>query len=426
RSDFMTAFLIIFVFAVFAALMLTRKMPAILAVPAMAIAVAVIVRAPLDQILNHVVANGATRLAEAYLTVFAGAMLGRVVMQTGVAEGIIKRAAEFGGDRPLVVAVTMMVAVAFLFTSLVGLGAIIMVGGLALPIMMSIGVPRKLAGILFLLAYGLGFVFNIGMWAFYQKALNLDPQAIKSFAAVLTAIQAVAVVIFLLIASKRMSSYGAWAVAVDEMEIEKNAKRAIPLIALLTPIVPLVLHLGFKWHVVPSFFVAAILGVLIARPRETVQQLSGAAVRGLEDVTPAVILMIGIGMLLNATTMPAVQDSLKPLVTAINFKSPVVYVAFFGLLSPLALYRGPLNPYGIGIGLYSLIGTLGLLPPLALLAALMSVVQVQAVCDPTNTHNVWIANYVGMRAEETTRGTVICQIAVCILGLALGSILYLN
>ncbi|MGE0127227.1 MAG: citrate transporter [Blastocatellales bacterium] len=422
----MTAFLIIFVFAVFAALMLTRKMPAILAVPAMAIAVAVIVRAPLDQILNHVVANGATRLAEAYLTVFAGAMLGRVVMQTGVAEGIIKRAAEFGGDRPLVVAVTMMVAVAFLFTSLVGLGAIIMVGGLALPIMMSIGVPRKLAGILFLLAYGLGFVFNIGMWAFYQKALNLDPQAIKSFAAVLTAIQAVAVVIFLLIASKRMSSYGAWAVAVDEMEIEKNAKRAIPLIALLTPIVPLVLHLGFKWHVVPSFFVAAILGVLIARPRETVQQLSGAAVRGLEDVTPAVILMIGIGMLLNATTMPAVQDSLKPLVTAINFKSPVVYVAFFGLLSPLALYRGPLNPYGIGIGLYSLIGTLGLLPPLALLAALMSVVQVQAVCDPTNTHNVWIANYVGMRAEETTRGTVICQIAVCILGLALGSILYLN
>jgi hypothetical protein len=34
--------------------------------------------------------------------------------------------------------------------------------------MMSIGVPRKLAGILFLLAFALGFVFNIGMWGFYQ------------------------------------------------------------------------------------------------------------------------------------------------------------------------------------------------------------------------------------------------------------------
>jgi hypothetical protein len=87
----MTAFLIILVFAVFAALMLARRMPAILAVPAMAIAVAAIVRAPLDQILNHVIANGATRLVEAYLTVFAGAMLGRVVMQTGIAEGSLVR-----------------------------------------------------------------------------------------------------------------------------------------------------------------------------------------------------------------------------------------------------------------------------------------------------------------------------------------------
>ncbi|MGH9850539.1 MAG: citrate transporter [Blastocatellia bacterium] len=422
----MTVFLIILVFAVFAALMLSRKLPAILAVPAMAIAVAVIVRAPLDQILNHVIAGGAARLAEAYLTVIAGAMLGRVVMQTGIAEGIIKRAAEFGGDRPLIVAVTMMVAIAFLFVALTGLGAIIMVGSLALPIMMSIGVPRKLSGILFLLAYGVGFVFNIGMWKFYETALKLQPQTVKSFAAILTAVQVIAVIIFLLIASKRMSSYGAWVVAVDEAEIEKGAKRGAPLVALLTPILPLVLHLGFKWHVIPSFFAAAILGVLITRWRETVQQLTGAAVRGLEDVAPAVILMIGIGMLLNATTMPVVQASLKPLVTAINFHSPVVYVVFFGLLSPLALYRGPLNPYGIGIGIYSLIGTLGLLPPLALLAALMSVVQVQAVCDPTNTHNVWIANYVGMRAEETTRGTIICQIAVCIAGLIIGSVLYLR
>ncbi len=422
----MTASLIILVFAVFAALMLTRRMPAILAVPAMAVAVAVIVRTPLDQILNHVIASGAARLADAYLTVFAGAMLGRVVMQTGIAEAIIKRAAEFGGDRPLVVAVTMMVAIAFLFVALTGLGAIIMVGSLALPIMMSIGVPRKLSGVLFLLAYGVGFVFNIGMWKFYESALKLQPQSVKSFAAILTVIQIVAVVVFLLIAARRMSSYGAWAVAVEEPEIEKSTKRAVPLVALLAPIVPLVLHLGFKWHVVPSFFAGAILGVLITRPRETVQQLSSAAVRGLEDVAPAVILMIGIGMLLNATTMPAVQASLKPLITAVNFQSPVGYVIFFGLLSPLALYRGPLNPYGIGIGVYSLIGTLGLLPPLALLAALMSVVQVQAVCDPTNTHNVWIANYVGMRAEETTRGTVICQIIVCIVGLIVGSVLYLN
>jgi hypothetical protein len=110
----------------------------------------------------------------------------------------------------------------------------------------------------------------------------------------------------------------------------------------------------------------------------------------------------------------------------IDFRSPLVYVLSFGLLSPLALYRGPLNPYGIGIGVYLLIGALGLLPPLALLAALMSVVQVQNVCDPTNTHNVWVANYVGVRVEELTRATIIYKVAVCVAGLVLGALLYLR
>jgi H+/gluconate symporter-like permease len=447
----MTAFLIILIFVIFAALMITRRVPAILAVPAMAVLIAAVARTPLDVILNTVVKDGAARLAEAYLMVFAGAMLGRVVIQTGIAEGLIKRAAEFGGDKPLAVAVTLMAAVALLFTTLFGLGAVIMVGGLALPIMMSIGVPRKLAGILFLLAFALGLIFNIANWGFYQKALNLDPQMIKGFAALLAVIDAVAIGVFLFIAARRMSQYGAWAVAIED-EAEKQTKRDVPLIALLIPLLPLALHLGLgttvltklglgglleqapsfiktllqSWSVIPAFLASALLGALITRPRESVQQLASAAVRGLEDVAPAIILMIGIGMLLNATTLPAVKDALQPLIAPINFRAPLIYVAFFGLLSPLALYRGPLNAYGIGIGVYSLIGTLGLLPPPALLAAAFSIAQVQTMCDPTNTHNVWVANYVGMRVEEITRATIIYKIAVCIVGLIVGSVLYLR
>ncbi len=418
----MIASLIILVFIVFAALMISRRMPAILAVPAMAICVAVVARTPIKDILENVVANGSTKLANQYLMVFAGAMLGRVVMQTGIAESMIKRAAEFGGDRPLVVAVTLMIAIAWLFTTLTGLGAVIMVGGLALPIMMSIGVPRKLTGILFILAFGLGLIFNITLWGFYQGTLGIDTQYVKRFAVILAVIDAVAIVIFLAISARRMSSYGAWAVEVEDAK----AKRDVSLVALLVPILPLVLHVWLKVPVVAAFFIGAILGVLITQPKEMVRQLSSASVKGFEDVAPAVILMIGIGMLLNATTLPAVKASLSPLVESINLNSPLVYVAFFGLLSPLALYRGPLNPYGIGIGVYLLIKDLNLLPPLALLAAVMSVVQVQSACDPTNTHNVWVANYVGMRVEEITRQTIIFKVAVCLVGLIVGAWLFLK
>ncbi|MBK7600997.1 MAG: citrate transporter [Acidobacteria bacterium] len=420
----MTAILIIIIFAIFAALMITRRMPAILAVPAMAVCVAAVARTPVKDILENVVANGSIRLAGQYLMVFAGAMLGRVVMQTGIAESLIKRAAEYGGDRPLAVAVTLMVAVAWLFTTLTGLGAIIMVGS-ALPIMMSIGVPRKLSGILFLLAFALGFVFNIAMWGFYQGTFNIDPTSIRKFAVVLAGVDALAIAIFLLVASRKMSRYGAWAVKVED-EGDSVSRKDVPLVALLVPIVPLILHGVFKVPVIAAFFIGAILGVLITRPRELVRQLSSAAVKGLEDVAPAVILMIGIGMLLNATTLPAVKESLSPLIGAVNLRSPVIYVLFFGLLSPLALYRGPLNPYGIGIGIYLLIRDLNLLPPLALLAAVMSVVQVQNVCDPTNTQNVWISNYVGMRVEELTRETIFYKVGVCIVALTIGAWIYLR
>ena len=94
----MTGILILLIFAIFAALMFTRKMPALLAVPLMAIAVAALVGHPFNSILKDIISDGVVKLAPAYVAVFAGAMLGRIMMQTGIAEGIIKRAAEFGGQ----------------------------------------------------------------------------------------------------------------------------------------------------------------------------------------------------------------------------------------------------------------------------------------------------------------------------------------
>ena len=100
------------------------------------------VTAAIKNILTNVISAGAIKLAPAYMAVVAGAMLGRVMIQTGIAEGIIKKAAEFGGEKPLVVSIFLMFITAVLFTSLTGLGAIIMVGSLVLPIMMSLGAPR--------------------------------------------------------------------------------------------------------------------------------------------------------------------------------------------------------------------------------------------------------------------------------------------
>ena len=56
----------------------------------------------------------------------------------------------------------------------------------------------------------------------------------------------------------------------------------------------------------------------------------------------------------------------------------------------------------------------------------MAIVQLQNVCDPTNTHNVWVANYVGVRVEEFTKSTILTMILICIIGLIFAAVLFLR
>jgi len=435
----MIAIGLLIIFLVFATLMFLRKMPALIALPAMAVLIAVLARLGATDILNEIVAGGAVKLAPVYVAVFAGAMMGRVLIQTGIAEEIIKRAAEFGGERPLVVAFGLMLVTAILFTTLQGLGAIITVGSLVLPIMMSLGIPRKLAGVLFLLAFATGFIFNPILFTLYRQLLQLQdnqpmPPEVLQFAFIMLGLMVVFVIAYALIAAKRSGEVLLLsAVAADRVtqsETTRPVKRkTVRPIALLTPIVPLVLFIGFnafgiKLDFIAAFLIGSLYGVVTTNLGTAIQTLTASAIKGIEDGAPAAILMMGIGMLLNALNLGPIKTALEPLIVSLPFQSALFYVAFFGLLSPLSLYRGPLNIFGIGIGLFTIMFGTGILPALALLAAIICVVQVQNICDPTNTHNVWIANFVGVPVEGLTKETLLPAMAVCLLGLIIAVVLF--
>lgn len=428
----MIAFGLLMIFLVFATLMFMRKLPALLALPAMAILIALLAHLSPTDILNHIIAQGAVKLTAVYVSVFAGAMMGRVMMQTGIAEAIIKRAAEFGGEKPLVVSFGLMLVTIILFSTLQGLGAIITVGSLVLPIMMSLGVPRKLAGTMFLLAFGTGFIFNPILFTLYRQLLQLKdsealPSQVSSFGFVLLGLMVVVVVAYSIIAAKRSGEL--LLMTNKTPQNTKTTARQVPLVALLTPVVPLVLFFGFnyfglKLDFIAAFVVGSLFAVLTTQWRSGAKILTASAIKGIEDGAPAAILMMGIGMLLNALNLQPIKTALQPLIVSLPFESPLFYVAFFGLLSPLALYRGPLNVFGIGIGLFTIMFGTGVLPAMALLAAIMCVMQVQNICDPTNTHNVWIANFVGVRVEDLTKETIVPVVLVCLVGLILSAFMF--
>jgi C4-dicarboxylate transporter len=219
--------------------------------------------------------------------------------------------------------------------------------------------------------------------------------------------------------------------AVSKEELLKRDKsKKVPTLALFTPVIPLVLFFGFnysglKLDFIAAFILGSLYGVATTNWRNSIKTLTSSAIKGIEDGAPAAILMMGIGMLLNALNLPLIKTALEPLILALPFRSTIFYIAFFGLLSPLALYRGPLNIFGIGIGLFTIMFGTAVLPPLALLAAIMCVVQVQNVCDPTNTHSVWIANFVGVQVEDFTKETLLPMMLVCIVGLVISMFMFL-
>jgi hypothetical protein len=111
-----------------------------------------------------------------------------------------------------------------------------------------------------------------------------------------------------------------------------------------------------------------------------------------------------------------VLNLLKPLLEEIVPKNFVSYVLTFTLLAPLALYRGPLNVWGMGYGLASILLASGMNPG-AVMGLLLAVGQIQGVSDPTNTHNVWLANELKIDVQKILGNTLPYTWIIALLGL---------
>src|SRR5262245_21934217 len=122
------AFAILLVFLLFAVLMYTKRLPALLALPIMALLIALLPSShhPLDA-LNLVFDKGGVRLAGAMVNAVFGAILAQVVYSCRIAETLVRKVSELAGDRPIPVALTMMAATALAFLAVGGLGAVIMI-----------------------------------------------------------------------------------------------------------------------------------------------------------------------------------------------------------------------------------------------------------------------------------------------------------
>jgi len=446
-------------FFAFAALMAVRLLPTILALPLMAAWIALVAQLPLVVYLDDVLLAGSMKLGSAMAVVIFGAMFARVVMKTGISGTIIKKAAELAGDRPRSLALAMTAATTFVFLGMSGLGAVIMVGSIAIPILMSAGISPLVSCVLVLFGLQTGLLANaanygtyIGIFggevtasyylpAFCISALvtvifiyrNVRPAAHDgggtSFLGLLWGlVLAIPILLREMVTSLRPQSDREDGVRQSEL---LRRRRSVPAAALLAPAIPLLTVFVFKYTLgfgkssagmvdpvaaaVAGFLLASLYAVVLTGPSQLVRVFSGSIIEGLRDIAGVLFLFMGIGMLVAVVMNQAVSAILMPLLTTIIPESPWALLAFFGLAAPAALYRGPLNMFGMGAGIAVLLVSLELVPPVVLAGAFLGVQYIQAASDPTNSHNTWIGGFANVDTALILKKTLPYTWAMCIL-----------
>jgi len=495
--DTLQAIALLLVFILITGLMSKRIWPALLAMPVLAVLISLIAGIRPHDIFQYVVGEGSLRLAEPIIISMFGGILSVLMQKTGIAEGFIKKGAELSGDNPLVISFIMFLFVILLFTTLGGLGAMIMVGAIVLPILTSAGISRLTAAVIMLLGVSIGGMFNVGNWALYMNALGLTQQEVVRFILVIFGIAFSGSLVYIIIQlyrdgfnlSVRNISLNLGILVIlggvifggvrlfGALDLGERFHSSISIIsavvyyvfltamlalylhaifrafshrnrvknpmhwsAVFTPVLPLILILFFRVNFLSAFIMGIGYAYLITYKKDNISTLIRSLIEGSAVVLPAVILMFGIGWLLVSVIGPAgmteeqmtaaygtstwpVRDLMLPLVERIIPSTGIMYVVTFTVLAPLALYRGPLNVWGMGFGIASVMIIAGM-PAGAILGMLWSVGQLQGISDPTNLQNVWIANEMKVDVQKILYNTLPYAWIFAFLGLIAAAFMY--
>ncbi len=490
--ELLQVIMLIAFFLIMAVLMFLRKLPAIIALPIMAVLIALTGGITINDTIRYVIGVGSIKLSTAYTISIFGSMLSVLLQKTGVAENFIKKGAELSGDNPWTIAVIMLSLIIVLFSTLGGLGAIIMVATIVLPIMASVGIgPLTTVGI-FLFGLSIGGLLNVGNWAVYISVMGLTVDQIRPFALVMFTISFITAliyitvqlyrdgnqlnikkiisrnIIFLAIVGLILYSYNVllnndartaiaislsavgelmkwlitvciillFIVAIIRLISKKNEHvQEVHWITIFAPTIPLLLILLYNMDFIASFVVGLIFTFIATYKKGRLNIFIQSMFEGGAVVMPAVALMFGIGMLLVAIMGPGtpldaypngwpVLLILKPLMMKIVPTNPFEYVFIFTLAAPLALYRGPLNVWGMGYGLAAVFLASGLNPG-AVMGLLLGVGHIQGVSDPTNTQNVWLANEMRIDVQKILWNTIPYTWILALLGLICSAIMFM-
>ena len=366
--------------------------------------------------INSVFQDGIRNQGLQTVDIITGAFFGAVLMETGVSAALIRKTVELGGDRPLVVMILLDIVVAALFTSIFGIGAVIALGIIVLPILFSLGVPKVIASVSYLFAVAAGNylnpVLNASSFTTYSKVGDTQyyfyqdwASSFGYFAAPVATLFVVIMTIVMMKASGKKSAK-AWAAPVEEAE---GQKKDPPGIALIMPFMPTLTILIFKTQNIPTFIFWGIVTLAICGYCKglnmTAASYSKCMYNAVIESAGLIVFLLMLACITKTINLakPFISLVLDPIIPK---NAPMILVIAVMVLAPLALFRGPLTMYGTAGPIFLILVAMGysygFLFPLLFVP---SISMNMAAC-PTQSYVAWGISYSGIETKDYIKKSI--------------------
>jgi len=393
--EYLTGVLLLLAFLVVVAAIVRGQSPIIMLL-LLAIVWAALAGIGINDIQAKVLQGGGVQYASAVIIIVFGAWFAQVLIQTGIAESVIRSAVELTGDRPIVTAMTINLVTALLFTSMYGVGAAIAIGVIALPIMMSQGIPARVAAPTFTMGIGAGCYVNIVLFGQFQ---TLFP-GIKYEAPFLN-VWIIGMIVYIAIAWLmiwiNLRRLGVRHAASIDSAAPAPRKRT-PYYTYLVPVFPVFMIMVFKWQIIPTFLLSIVLALALTWKQRGVQGSLNLFNKTFYDAFPDIATIAALwticGMIIVAGQMPQVAGALKPIFDPVLPHNTAQAAVFFAVLGGIcSIYRGPLVVVGTGAALLAILLSNNEIPVPYLYALWLGPTVMQGSIDPTNSWTLWTIGY---------------------------------
>lgn len=347
-----------------------------------------------------VIQGGPEGFGPTAVNIMFGSWFGRILIETGIARTIIRKAVELGGDKPSLTTVLLCIVVAGIFTTAYGAGAVVAIGVIVFPIMLSLGVSKPLATGSFCMAVSAGLYFNssllsqaAGTMLVNDAKYDFANPSWYTFAGFALALQLIFTIALVITHIRREKKVQAW--AAQEVDVNPELKN-VNFLACITPLLPVFFAIVFKLSSIAAIVVSVAWALLWTGNFKRWNSVGSMIEKTFHDGTSDVGLVLAflLFMQMFAKAAGACKALLAPIVSPILPSNIFLLFLVFGLLGILALFRGPMTIWGAGTATFAIIAGTGMYS-LAILFPLFYIpcVAINTSICPTQSWVSWAIGY---------------------------------